>query len=100
MQLSCTRRWIAEVSQEYEITHYRDNNKREIDFIIERTDGATLGVEVKAGAVSEGDFKHLKWFGSNLAKGEFTGIVLYSGKDVLSFGPNLLAVPLSALGGC
>lgn len=91
---------IAEVSQEYEITHYRDNNKREIDFIVERTDGATLGVEVKAGAVSEGDFKHLKWFGSNLAKGEFTGIVLYSGKDVLSFGPNLLAVPLSALGGC
>ena len=90
---------IAEASGEYEISHYRDNNKREIDFIVERGDGATLGIEVKAGSVGKGDFNHLKWFSSNLAKGDFKGVVLYSGKNFLSFGENLFAVPLSALGG-
>lgn len=89
---------IAEVSGEYEISQYRDNSKREIDFMVERSDGAILGVEVKAGNVSSDDFKHLKWFKTNLAKGQFIGIVLYSGHEVFSFGENLLAVPLSALG--
>ena len=89
---------IASVDGEYEITHYRDNKKREIDFIIERDDGALLGIEVKAGEVAMSDFKHLKWFSENLAQSPFTGIVLYSGKHTLSFGENLFAVPLSALG--
>ena len=44
------------------------------------------------------DFKHLKWFAKNLAKGEFTGIVLYSGEHTLRFGEGFYAVPLAALG--
>ena len=89
---------IAESSGDYEISHYRDNNKREIDFMIERTDGALLGIEVKSGSVGKSDFNHLKWFAANLAKGPFIGIVLYSGRDVLRFGEGFYAVPLSALG--
>lgn len=58
-----------------------------------------IGVEVKSGSVNKKDFNHLKWFSANLAKGDFKGIVLYSGKDVLPFGDNMFAVPLSALGG-
>lgn len=88
----------ADTTGGYEITHYRDNKKREIDFMVEREDGAVLGVEVKAGTVSQDDFAHLKWFAANLAKIPFTGIVLYSGKDVLRFGEGFYAVPLSALG--
>lgn len=88
----------AEATGLYEISHYRDNKKREIDFMVERDDGALLGIEVKAGNVSQGDFTHLKWFANNLAKTPFTGIVLYSGKDVLRYGEGLYAVPLSALG--
>lgn len=81
----------------YELTQYRDGEKREIDFIVRGSGGALLGIEVKAGAVSQGDFKHLKWFRDNLAKDEFTGIVLYSGNETLSFGSHCYAVPLSAL---
>ena len=33
-------------------TQYRDSDKREIDFVIERDDGATLGIEIKAGGAS------------------------------------------------
>ena len=91
---------IAETGQEYSISHYRDSMKREIDFIVERSDGAMLGIEVKAGSTfSKDDFKHLKWFAANLAEGQsFTGIVLYSGDHTLRFGEGFYAVPLAALG--
>ena len=90
---------LAECSGDYEISHYRDSNKREIDFIVERNDGATVGIEVKSGSsLGAEDFKHLKWFSKNLAKGEFIGIVLYSGEHTLRFGEGFYAVPLAALG--
>jgi predicted AAA+ superfamily ATPase len=90
---------IAETGLDYSISHYRDSNKREIDFIVERSDGALLGIEVKSGsALGAEDFKHLKWFAKNLSKGEFTGIVLYSGEHTLRFGEGFYAVPLAALG--
>jgi predicted AAA+ superfamily ATPase len=79
--------------------HYRDREMREIDFIVQKETGPMLGVEVKAGAaVSKSDFKHIEWFKKNLAgKNKFTGIVLYSGEDTLSFGKGMLAVPIAAL---
>ena len=80
------------------IWHYRDGKKREIDFLVERDNGDLLGVEVKAGAVSRGDFNNLEWFATSLAPKTFTGVVLYSGKDALYFGEGFYAVPLSALG--
>ena len=90
---------LLDVDGTYELTQYRDAEKREIDFIVKGPGDALLGIEVKAGAVSQGDFRHLKWFRDNLAKGEFTGVVLYSGNETLSFGPQCYAVPLSALAG-
>lgn len=91
---------IAESSANpYEIRHYRDKDKREIDFLVSSERGGTLGVEVKSGGrVGKEDFKHLKWFAKNLANGEFTGIVLYSGEHILRFGEGFYAVPLATLG--
>lgn len=82
-----------------ELFHYRDRQKREIDFMIERDDGALLGIEVKAAAsVNKHDFGHLEWFRDNLAKDRpFTGIVLYTGEFPGSFGKGMWAVPFSAL---
>jgi len=79
---------------------YRDRENREIDFIIEREDGALLGIEVKAGHnVSREDFKHLEWFSKNILKDKnsFIGIVLYSGDRTIHFSENMLAVPTAAL---
>ena len=91
---------IAECSKgRYAISHYRDKDKREIDFIVSDGRENALGIEVKSGGrVGKDDFKHLKWFAANLAKSSFTGIVLYSGDDVLPFGEGFYAVPLAALG--
>ncbi len=84
---------------QYELYHYRDREKREIDFIITRDDGAILGIEVKAAATAQrGDFKHLKWFRDRIAgRNSFVGIVLYSGKTAGSFGEGLWLVPFGAM---
>lgn len=79
--------------------HYRDQKKREIDFVMEAADGSLVGVEVKAGsAVRPDEFKHLTWFRDNLAGGRnFTGLVLYTGNVTVGFGEGLYAVPVAAL---
>jgi len=85
--------------EEYELYHYRDREKREIDFLIEREDRAILGIEVKSSSsIHKEDFKHLQWFQKTLAKDKlFIGMVLYSGSRPLSFGTNLWAIPISML---
>jgi uncharacterized protein len=83
----------------YELFQYRDREKHEIDFLIEREDHALLGIEVKSGSsISTSDFKHLIWFKENIAKKRpFVGIVLYSGNYSGSMGNNLYAVPFESL---
>ena len=85
--------------EEYELYHYRDRAKREIDFLIEHDDQAILGIEVKSSSsIQKKDFNHLEWFQENLSKDKpFVGIVLYSGNMPLSFGQNLWAIPISML---
>ena len=84
---------------EYKLFHYRDKQKREIDFLVERDDGSILGIEVKSGsAVDRKSFNHLQFFKERIA-GErpFISIVLYSGNDVLSYGNDMWIIPISAL---
>jgi hypothetical protein len=83
----------------YKLFHYRDYDKREIDFLIQRDDQAILGIEVKASAsISRNDFKHLKWFKENIAKERpFVGIVLYAGATVGSAGEGFWALPIATL---
>lgn len=78
--------------------HYRDAEKREIDFLVEDGEGALLGVEVKAGSVVRADdFRHLSWFRERLAPGPFTGIVLHTGPSTARFGDGLFAVSMTSL---
>ncbi len=90
---------IEHANGKYELKHYRDRQKREIDFIIEREDETMIGVEIKSGTnIRATDFKHMKWFKENLAGDRpFTGIILYSGEHIASFGDSMLAVPFGAL---
>jgi len=89
-----------DLSSEYHLYQYRDYKKHEIDFLIERDDGAMVGIEVKAAhSVSKEDFAPQIWFRENIYKGgtPYIALVLYSGEDILSFGEGLLAVPAAAL---
>ncbi|MDO8272826.1 MAG: ATP-binding protein [Gammaproteobacteria bacterium] len=85
--------------EDYSLFHYRDREKREIDFLVENENGDLLGLEVKAAsAISKDSFKHLEWFKANMAgERRFTGVVLYTGEHIVSFGLGLWAVPISSL---
>ena len=88
------------LDRDYNLYQYRDYKKHEVDFLIERDDGAMVGIEVKAGhSVSREDFTPQIWFRENIIKGKtpYNAIVLYSGEDTLSFGDGLLAVPTASL---
>jgi predicted AAA+ superfamily ATPase len=78
---------------------YRDKDKREIDFLIERDDRQILAVEVKSGiTVRKDDFRHIEWFREHLAKKKpMVGVVLYAGEDILPFGKDLWAVPFDCM---
>jgi predicted AAA+ superfamily ATPase len=91
---------LIDLNDDYRLFHYRDREKREIDFLIEReTDGAILAVEVKSALSVKGDdFQHIRWFAENMTGGRpFSGIVLYSGSEVFSFGNGMKAIPMSAM---
>ena len=90
---------IDSQEEEYQLYHYRDREKHEVDFIIENEDGDILGIEVKAGSVVNSDsFKHLNWFKENMAKKQkFIGIVFYTGETIIPFGKGLWAVPIDVM---
>ncbi|MDR1326958.1 MAG: ATP-binding protein [Heliobacteriaceae bacterium] len=92
---------IAQIDlQPYDVSiyHYRDREKREIDFIIE-TDDEIIGIEVKSGATfDKSTFKHLKWFKNNLTKDKkFSGIIMYTGEHAMSLSDNMYLVPINNL---
>jgi uncharacterized protein len=77
--------------------HFRTYAGQEVDFVIERSDGRIVGIEVKAGQAREGDFTGLRLL-AEIAGHKFArGVVLYTGREVVPFGPALWAMPISAL---
>ena len=80
------------------LLHFRTSDGREVDFVLERPDGSLVGIEVKTSdRLSAKDFKGLKTLQEVAGKDFICGIILYAGKDIISFGENLYAVPFSAL---
>jgi predicted AAA+ superfamily ATPase len=65
--------------------HYRTNDKKEIDFIVEKVD-KIFAIEVKSSQnVKRDAFKHIIDFQKKFSK-EVIGIVFYAGDSILSFG--------------
>jgi len=78
--------------------HYRTFAGREVDFVLEGPGGNLVGVEVKAAsAVGPDDFKGLRELQADAGERFHRGVVLYTGKDQVSFGKGLNAVPMGAL---
>lgn len=90
---------IDAAEESYHLYQYRDHDKREIDFLIERDDQHRLAIEIKSGiSIKKSDFKHIEWFRDNLSKDTpVIGVILYAGDDILPFGKNLWAVPFDCM---
>lgn len=80
------------------LSHYRDKDQLEVDFVLESPLREVIGIEVKAAAsVQMSDFKGLRKLREITGAQFVTGIVLYDGSHALSFGDGLWAVPLDRL---
>lgn len=68
-----------------QIYHYRTNDKKEIDFIVEKA-GKIFAIEVKSSQnIKKDAFKHIIDF-QEKSSSEVVGIVFYAGDSILSFG--------------
>ena len=92
------RRQAGWAATQPELYHYRDDQQREIDVVVEWPDGSLAGIEVKSSATVRGkDFAALRHLQRNLGAKFLCGIILYTGQRTLPFGPGLWAVPVDAL---
>lgn len=87
---------IAFSERQLTLWHYRTQSNIEVDFILENRLGKLTGIEVKASSnVGGKDFNGLRHLKETEPQTFQRGIVLYSGREVIPFGADLFAVPLS-----
>lgn len=81
-----------------QLFHFRTSDNKEVDFILERSDGKSVAIEVKSSDLIKGsDFEGIKVF-QKLTQKDFTcGIILYNGQRIVPFGKNLFAIPFHHL---
>lgn len=95
MELVKQRAWAE---SEVRIYHFRTAGQREVDILLERSDGSVCGIEVKLGATARSrDFDALRFLQDKLGERFKLGVVLHTGAETLPFGAGLWALPLSAL---
>ncbi len=78
--------------------HFRTHTGVEVDLVLEKPSGEIACVEIKSSAhISPKHFRGLQTLQSDIGEKFTTGVVLYGGKEIVPFGNNLFAVPVSAL---
>lgn len=78
--------------------HYRSSSGDEVDIVLENAQGNVVGIEVKSSeTVKDDDFKGLRSLQNMLGKQFIRGIVLYLGNQRITFGENMIALPMNAL---
>jgi predicted AAA+ superfamily ATPase len=76
------------------VSHFRTSDNKEVDFVIERTNGDTVGIEVKLdGSPDAHDFYGLKLLKEAVGGYFKKGIVIYPGSEIVPWGEGLWAVP-------
>ncbi|MCY3813697.1 MAG: ATP-binding protein [Gammaproteobacteria bacterium] len=80
------------------IYHYRDKDRIEVDFVLERIPGMIVGIEVKASAtVRPEDFRGLRRLKDAVGDLFACGILLHDGERIQRTAQGLLAMPVKAL---
>jgi hypothetical protein len=78
--------------------HFRTPSQRETDLVLEDRGGRVVGIEVKASSrLRERDFNGLRSLAREAGERFLRGVLLYTGEEMLPFGPRLHAVPVRAL---
>jgi uncharacterized protein len=78
--------------------HWRDRNGDEVDLVLERNDGAVVGIECKlANDVDPDDFSGLRRLRDLLGDRFIGGVLIHLGNRIRPFGDRLLAVPVDVV---
>jgi predicted AAA+ superfamily ATPase len=89
---------LAASATRIQLWHFRTSDGKEVDFVLERSDGRLAGIEVKArDAVESRDFAGLRELQSRTGQDFAIGVVLYGGRETVAFGERLWAVPHALL---
>jgi len=95
MELCKQSAW-SEVQPEF--FYWRTASGQEVDLVLEDRAGRLVGVEIKAGATLGGsDVRGLQAMANAAGKRWVRGVVIYTGREVIPFAPNLHALPLPLL---
>ena len=80
------------------ITHYRSHDGVEVDLVLEDRRGRIVGVEVKASATARSDdLRGLRRLAERVPGRWERGVLLYLGRESVSFAERLHALPITAL---
>src|SRR5690348_9964069 len=89
---------LAVCASDPTLYHLRDKDGREIDLIVEYSDGRVLGIEVKSSAaVSRHDGRHLARLRDELEDRFIRGLVLHTGPGCYPLGERIHALPIAAI---
>jgi hypothetical protein len=78
--------------------HFRTATGREVDLVLERSDGRIVGIEVKASSnLHPADAAGLAALADAAGERFVRGVVMYTGDQLLPLGPKAWAVPLGVL---
>ena len=80
------------------LSHYRDRDGNEVDFVLENFAGTTVGLEVKAATdVYPGDFRGLRCLATAAGEQFACGIIIHDGSHIRQFDERLFAMPVAML---
>ena len=78
--------------------HFRTSVGHEVDIVLEARGGRLVAIEVKATAtLNPNDLHPLRLFAEATGRRFRRGVLLYTGSEPVTFGPDLHALPMSAL---
>ena len=80
-----------------EVSHFRTQDQKEVDFVLEKG-GSVIGIEVKLeSAPDKRDFGGLRVLKEAVGNRFKRGVLIYPGKELVPFGDEFWAVPVSCL---
>ena len=93
---------ISSADEAIDMYHFRDNTGREVDIVLERTDGSIVAVEIKASASpAPSQLRDVAWLrdrSDQTEPGAFAaGVLLHTGTHALKLGDRLYVLPIDQL---
>lgn len=78
--------------------YFRTQDKKEVDLVIQSAEQKIIGIEIKASkTLHKNDFNPMHQLKESTGHLFHQGIILYLGDQVLPFGPDMYAIPISNL---